>query len=110
MLVCFCVMICIQATMHELCGEGKRTMEEVSCMSQIPLVIHSMIRYFNPEPEFTLHERQEQEYSLHRARNLSLAGHPPAHPVQLTEGCVGGCLKTAPKKPEEKVSSEVDMP
>jgi len=35
--------------------------------------------YFNPEPEFTFHDRQEQEYSLHRARGLGLAGHLPAH-------------------------------
>jgi len=49
---------------------------------------------------FTFHERQEQEYYLHRARGLGLADHPPAHlrnSFQLTEPDVGGCrvvLKT----------------
>ena len=45
---------------------------------------HSLYVYFNPEPEFTFHERQEQEYYL---QDLGPARHPPAH--QLTEAYVG---------------------
>jgi len=48
--------------------------------------------YFNPELEFTFHERQEQEYYFQRARarGLGLAGHPPPHPGK-NKFSVGGC-------------------
>jgi len=49
--------------------------DEASIMSQISLVIHSVFVL----PEFTFHERQEQQYSLQSSRP-GLAGHPPAHP------------------------------
>jgi len=80
-------------------GLGKED-DERSIMSQISLVIRSMIspKYFIPGPEFTSHERQEQEYSLHRARGLGLEGHLFTWKNKFSvETDVGGCqvvLKT----------------
>ena len=51
--------------------------------------------YFNPQLEFTFHERQEQEYYVHGARCLGLAAAHPGISFQLTEAGCRVVLKTA---------------